>query len=252
MDFGHLQGKRGPEGSRRKKRKTSTSFRRNTDADPLNPNEPGRSPLRAPKLLLFKKELPTMTNSLLRRSLATTALFVACALGATAASAKDGRSGKDRGARMFERVDANNDGKITKAESSQAADARFSKMDANDDGVVTQEEAKARHASRRDARSEKREKRGDKRRTRKGNRRDRKAGQFAKLDTNSDGKITRTEAKSSEARRFARLDTNNDGAITLEEMKAARKNRRGNRNRNKQACGERKGSDDDATRTAAA
>lgn len=47
------------------------------------------------------------------------------------------------GGRMLGMADANKDGKVTLAEATQAALARFDKMDANKDGVVTAQERRA-------------------------------------------------------------------------------------------------------------
>ena len=46
---------------------------------------------------------------------------------------------------MFDRMDANGDGKVTRAEAQAAGDAFFAKLDKNGDGVVTKEELKAAH-----------------------------------------------------------------------------------------------------------
>ena len=48
---------------------------------------------------------------------------------------------------------------------------------------------------------------------------------FATLDANKDGKVTREEWKG-RAKRFDRLDTNRDGSLTMEEMKAGRKKKK--------------------------
>lgn len=50
---------------------------------------------------------------------------------------------KARGARLFNRLDADNDGKVSKAEALAAAEKRFDRVDANGDGFVTPEEARA-------------------------------------------------------------------------------------------------------------
>lgn len=47
------------------------------------------------------------------------------------------------GDKMFEKIDTNKDGAISKAESQTAHDTRFVAMDTNKDGNVTKEEAKA-------------------------------------------------------------------------------------------------------------
>lgn len=59
------------------------------------------------------------------------------------------------GGRMFERADANSDGKVTLAEATAAALAKFDKADANKDGQITPEERKAQWQAKRDAWNEK-------------------------------------------------------------------------------------------------
>ena len=45
-------------------------------------------------------------------------------------------------AKLFEKMDSNSDGKITKSEFSTHSDEKFSKMDIDGDGAITKEEAK--------------------------------------------------------------------------------------------------------------
>ncbi len=52
------------------------------------------------------------------------------------------------------------------------------------------------------------------------------AKKFAKLDRNSDGKISRDEW-TRKPKAFDRLDLNHDGFITIDEIKEARQQRRG-------------------------
>lgn len=60
-------------------------------------------------------------------------------------------------------------------------------------------------------------------------------GMFAKLDANSDGKLSLDEftaGKTGDAlekakKRFTKLDADNDGSVTKEEMKAAHANKEG-------------------------
>jgi len=89
------------------------------------------------------------------------------------------------GDKLFARLDANKDGKISPDEF-----AAFRKQDAEVD-------AKA---------SGKAGKRGQR--------------LFARFDTDKDGALSRTEADAMLAWRFKRMDTNNDGVLTLEELQA--------------------------------
>lgn len=99
----------------------------------------------------------------------------------------------------FKALDADGDGKLTKAE---VAAARGKPMlllmaDANKDGVVTKEELAKAFAGRSGAVSER---------------------VFAALDADKDGKISAAEWQAAGERRFARLDRNKDGVVTLNEL----------------------------------
>lgn len=61
---------------------------------------------------------------------------------------KNGERGKG-GDRMFEQLDTNRDGVITRDEFIAHATKRFEAMDANKDGQVTKEEAKAHYETKR-------------------------------------------------------------------------------------------------------
>jgi hypothetical protein len=71
---------------------------------------------------------------------------VVLALGVTAASAEHHGDDKDhgpRGAKMFEKLDADGNGSVTKDEFMKAQEAHFAEMDANGDGAFTKDEAEA-------------------------------------------------------------------------------------------------------------
>ena len=55
---------------------------------------------------------------------------------------------KARGERFLKRLDADNDGKVSKAEALAKATERFDRVDANKDGFITAEELPARHGHR--------------------------------------------------------------------------------------------------------
>lgn len=169
-----------------------------------------------------------MKTSFSRTRIVTTALMAAFVLSAGVASAH--RGGPRGGEHMFEKADANKDGKITVAEAKKVADERFSLFDMNKDGAVTKEEAKAAWEKKRAEMQQKRAARGadpskgkhseDEKKAR--HHRPGKHGDrfFAHLDTNNDGKITRAEAEKFETDRFNAVDANKDGAITRDEIKA--------------------------------
>lgn len=142
------------------------------------------------------------------------------------AAAGDHGRGKDRGAHMFDRLDTNKDGVVSREEAKKAADERFSRLDTNKDGAITEAEVKAAHEQRRAEWAKKHEdktgeKSASKDKPRHGKRHGHGKGFFAHLDANKDGKVTRAEAAQLETERFNRMDANNDGKITREEAKVA-------------------------------
>lgn len=67
-----------------------------------------------------------------------------------------GDKGKHKGS-MFEKLDTDKDGLVTKAEFLAHAEERFAKMDADGNGSFTKEEAKAHHDAKKEKRKEKRD-----------------------------------------------------------------------------------------------
>src|SRR5690606_42091053 len=59
--------------------------------------------------------------------------------------------GKDRGALMFDRLDTNKDGVVSREEAKNVGDERFSRRDSNKDGAITEAEVKGAHEQRRGA-----------------------------------------------------------------------------------------------------
>ncbi len=152
----------------------------------------------------------TLTKSRLRRGPgALTALIAVSALLATSftvpAEAREGGRGH-RAEAMFDRADANGDGKVTLEEMTAARGEMFSRIDTNGDGLITEAELEAQGR-------EKAKKRA--------------ARMLERMDQNGDGAISAEEfAELSErraGRMFERIDANGDGAIDkaeLEEMKS--------------------------------
>lgn len=117
------------------------------------------------------------------------------------------------------KADLNQDGQVTKAEFTQAAQSKFFATDANNDGFLSQDERKAHREAARENRKDKR---------------------FEKLDANGDGLLSRDEmdavGEKREARKDARrqkvmekFDTNLDGKLSDAErtvMKAEMKEKR--------------------------
>lgn len=115
----------------------------------------------------------------------------------------------DRGPRfgeMFEQIDANGDGKITKEEIDAFRQARFDASDADGDGKLSAEEMMAA----RDAR-----------------RMERFKSMVGTLDKDGDGLLSAEELAAGAERRgpqtmLDRFDKDGDGALTLEEIQQAR------------------------------
>jgi len=125
-------------------------------------------------------------------------------------------------------LDANSDGKVTKAELKKQADEHFTKLDKNKDGRVTLDEAKAFGEAMRAehvAHWAEHGKQGKAPNDRKGppadfekRMQERAQKHFAERDQNGDGAIDRAEHDRAVEERFARMDKNGDGALTADEL----------------------------------
>jgi len=117
------------------------------------------------------------------------------------------------------KADLDQDGQVTKAEFTQAAQSKFYATDTNSDGLLSQDERKAHRETMLENRKDKR---------------------FEKLDTNKDGLLSRAEMeaagdkrkdrrKAVRAKVMEKFDTNLDGELSDAErtvMKAERKEKR--------------------------
>lgn len=108
------------------------------------------------------------------------------------------------------RADANNDGNITREEFLARPTAMFDRLDANKDGVISADERPQPRQRAEGQRAERPE----------GHR-----GHRARVDADSDGRVSRAEWDAAGAAMFQRLDANNDGRITQEEAQAGRPQR---------------------------
>lgn len=125
---------------------------------------------------------------------------------------REGRLGKKgyKGSRrvcnskgMFEKVDQNHDGYISKSEAQGSLEEHFTKVDVNGDGLVSRKEAEmsiGKHEGRRPAPNQ----------------------VLGKLDTNKDGFITKSEAQGPLENHFDKVDANQDGKISKAELEKAR------------------------------
>jgi Ca2+-binding EF-hand superfamily protein len=113
-----------------------------------------------------------------------------------------------RGGGMFENADANADGSIARDEFLAARAAAFAKFDQNGDGVLDEADKRepAREGRHRDALK-------------------------ARLDANSDGKITKEEFVNTATPMFDSADKDGNGALDKQELSAAREQMREMRDR---------------------
>lgn len=121
----------------------------------------------------------------------------------------EGRDG-DRGAMMaamFDRMDADKDGKLTYAEMEASRKAEFDAADTNKDGSLGAEELSARALARFQEKLAARTQ-----------------GMLDNMDDDGNGSLSQDEmGEGPGMRNFARIDADNDGSITKEEIKAGMK-----------------------------
>jgi Ca2+-binding EF-hand superfamily protein len=96
--------------------------------------------------------------------------------------------------RILERVDADKDGKISKAEFDAEGSKLFAKLDENGDGKIASNEMPQRHWA----------KFGGK--------------MFDRIDADKDGNVTKAEFQAAGEKMFQRMDKNGDGIIEKDEM----------------------------------
>ncbi len=153
------------------------------------------------------------------KKLTIAALLTVGVAGFTYAAMADNHRGPGHGGAMLEKVDANQDGNITKDELSAHRAERFLSADTNGDNLVSPEEFEAFSLAERERKQA-----------------ERQAKRFERLDANGDGLITAEEHDAAAAERmermFDRVDADGDGVVTEAEMEAAKeamKERRGKR-----------------------
>ena len=124
-------------------------------------------------------------------------------------------------AKFFEKVDENDDGKLTRAEMTAFAKTKFSEADTDGNGSLSLEEMTA-HSKHK-----------------MGNRMGKRGAEMIeKRDQNGDGELNFEEMQAGKNRldrMFSKLDSDGDGAIGMEEM-AAMKKHRGIRHKGFEGC----------------
>lgn len=126
--------------------------------------------------------------------------------------------------RLFNRLDKDNDGKISLKEVQRRSARPFMRLDADRDGTVTAAEIEAYLTKLMERR------------------RDRI---LTSLDKDGDGSITRSEIDEFIAAEFATADTDKDGSVTLAELKSHAAAKRKQAFQEMRAAGRQNGSDDD-------
>jgi Ca2+-binding EF-hand superfamily protein len=143
----------------------------------------------------------------------TIALVMSAGLGLAALA---GAALADKGHGMFERSDTNGDGFVSKDEFAAGRNAMFTKLDANGDGAVDQAELdKAREAWHQRKSQQAQADTGTQAEKPKKDH----GGRFmARIDTNSDGKVTTQEFGAAGDKMFTKFDANGDGKLAQDEM----------------------------------
>ncbi|MEO5598148.1 MAG: EF-hand domain-containing protein [Novosphingobium sp.] len=115
---------------------------------------------------------------------------------------------------MFDKLDANHDGKLDKADREAREAAHFDKMDADHNGSISRDEFMAAHRM------------GEVREGQMRNGGMRHPGammaMFHMADTNKDNALSKDEFTAAALKRFDMADANHDGKLTPDERKAAR------------------------------
>ena len=151
-----------------------------------------------------------------KTSLITVAAMAAIAFGASSALAQDGQGGGQggggqggRGGGMFERLDADHDGKVSLAEYEAGRMMQFKRMDTDGNGSLSFAEidaATAAAAQRGGPMADMMKARNE---------------ALKAADANGDQSISADEFKAYVDAEFKKMDTNNDGYLTPDEMQAA-------------------------------
>jgi Ca2+-binding EF-hand superfamily protein len=121
----------------------------------------------------------------------------------------------DKGQGMFGRADTNGDGFVSKEEFAAGRDKMFAKLDANGDGAIDQAELDKAREAWHQRRADKAKAEGT---TLAEKPKTEHKGFMARIDTNSDGKVTTQEFAAAGDAMFAKFDANGDGKLAQDEM----------------------------------
>ena len=121
----------------------------------------------------------------------------------------------DKGPGMFGRADTNGDGFVSKEEFAAGRDKMFAKFDANSDGAIDQAEVDKAREAWKQRRAEKAQAEGT---TQAEKPKKEHKGFLARLDTDSDGKVTTQEFAAAGDKMFTKFDANGDGKLAQDEM----------------------------------
>ena len=117
-------------------------------------------------------------------------------------------------AKKMDKLDTDNDGKVSRSEYDACAERMFSEADTNQDGALTSSELDA---------AVKKAPHNDQKRDDMGRSQWLGKDKFEKCDTDGDGRISTAEANAARDKFFAKLDADKDGSISTAELEAGHK-----------------------------
>ncbi|MCF6292439.1 MAG: hypothetical protein L3J04_03485 [Robiginitomaculum sp.] len=152
------------------------------------------------------------------------------------ASDRPNERSANKATKIMQKLDANNDGKITIGEVAILRAKRFDDADRNSDGFISHREKKLLRFTRKHDRRERKAARRLDRQTKLDSNGDgdvslleftsQASPLLTRLDSNKDGSISSSEILEARKQRFARLDVNNDGVLSRADKKDAKIKRR--------------------------